>query len=961
MATQPFDPYAKWLGIPKNQRPPTHYQLLGIAADEADPEVIEEAAIRQSTHVRSYQSGQYARECARILNEIALARVTLLDPVKRRAYDATLVKSPAELPDVLQALPPLVEDSPRALPADTATDVWGTHGAPPLLRSTSRRSKAKGSRIAIFAATFVCGVGLIVAAILYFSGVFAPTKNQSQASRNDEIRVVDSPIDMQRPSPSRPLTVAGPVDPPTLPSPLPPPRGNPVQPITPDYRPRETPPPGYSRPDPPRPARPVFPAGRGNTLLFQAGDLMLLTINGICKLDLATGRVGLTHRLDIEFPHALFFRSPEELFVVSGRTQTGSVGVFQPDGSRVRSVTGVFPPNAKGRWPMGGCIVVDAQGNAFIPRRGDYGLTKITPDGNVAILNRNEDLVWGEPIAIAPNGEIFITASVVNQASVHRVFRIDAVSSQMTELFQAPDGGVTGMATDASGPLYFCTRSQVLKLPRGAKTPQVLTEVNRGYRMAIGPDGGLYVISNDSRPSLWRIDPNTGEKKLAAEMLPHATDLAFVPNAATEAAMAPPPTRPPVPDDASVERATKQIRELYKSEYAKKRSAEWLALSNTLLKQAQVTLDDSVARYALFREALELAIQAGDLNQAWNVIAQWTAEYDVDGLALRFRALSTIAKSAPVLTSPQAQHELIQDALHWSVEVRATDDFELALNILAIAETVSRKLASTDPGAKAVQTVVRETRERQKEFQEAEAARAMLEKEPDNAKASFAIGRYLCLSKGDWTAGLSYLAKGDDAGLKALAEQELQVAADTTSQLALADAWWDYGSKETGRNKLSTLRRAAHWYREALPQLSGLAKTRVDQRLSQIPEPVDVPGLGPIRKTVQVSARTYLDPNMLPKDAYSGIRVQAGQTLIIRASGSWHTASTGKPRDAKGLLAIAVGEVGKRPLLRVTMNDNQYETRIDQTGYVFLGIATTPTRYYGGALTVQIEVRPEKK
>ena len=52
-----FDPYHKWLGIPKTQRPPTLYQLLGLAQGETDGEVIEEAVIRQTTHLRAYQAG----------------------------------------------------------------------------------------------------------------------------------------------------------------------------------------------------------------------------------------------------------------------------------------------------------------------------------------------------------------------------------------------------------------------------------------------------------------------------------------------------------------------------------------------------------------------------------------------------------------------------------------------------------------------------------------------------------------------------------------------------------------------------------------------------------------------------------------------------------------------------------------------------------------------------------------
>jgi hypothetical protein len=88
-----FDPYHKWLGIPRDQRPITHYQLLSISPKETDAEVIEDAAIRQSTHVRTYQLGAHGALCEQLLNEIAQARRVLLNPEKRKEYDATLPKS----------------------------------------------------------------------------------------------------------------------------------------------------------------------------------------------------------------------------------------------------------------------------------------------------------------------------------------------------------------------------------------------------------------------------------------------------------------------------------------------------------------------------------------------------------------------------------------------------------------------------------------------------------------------------------------------------------------------------------------------------------------------------------------------------------------------------------------------------------------------------------------------------
>ncbi len=56
-----FDPYHKWLAIPKDQRPPTHYQLLGVSPTETDVEVIDEAALRQMAHVAPIRSARAQR------------------------------------------------------------------------------------------------------------------------------------------------------------------------------------------------------------------------------------------------------------------------------------------------------------------------------------------------------------------------------------------------------------------------------------------------------------------------------------------------------------------------------------------------------------------------------------------------------------------------------------------------------------------------------------------------------------------------------------------------------------------------------------------------------------------------------------------------------------------------------------------------------------------------------------
>jgi hypothetical protein len=88
---EPFDPYRKWLGIPPKEQPPHHYRLLGIATFEDDPDVIENAAARQMSHVRTFQtSKQHGPISQRILTELSAAKLCLLSPASKADYDAQL-------------------------------------------------------------------------------------------------------------------------------------------------------------------------------------------------------------------------------------------------------------------------------------------------------------------------------------------------------------------------------------------------------------------------------------------------------------------------------------------------------------------------------------------------------------------------------------------------------------------------------------------------------------------------------------------------------------------------------------------------------------------------------------------------------------------------------------------------------------------------------------------------------
>ena len=128
--SRPFDPYYTWLGIPERERPPHYYRLLGLSVFEADPDVIANAADARMGFVRTFQTGSRAAHSQRILNELATARVCLLNKEKKAQYDAQLQEQldqqaassssksltpPGSSPSALGSSPSALGSSPSAL------------------------------------------------------------------------------------------------------------------------------------------------------------------------------------------------------------------------------------------------------------------------------------------------------------------------------------------------------------------------------------------------------------------------------------------------------------------------------------------------------------------------------------------------------------------------------------------------------------------------------------------------------------------------------------------------------------------------------------------------------------------------------------------------------------------------------------------------------------------------------
>ena len=85
-----FDAYHTWLGIPPEEQPPDYYCLLGLRRFEQNLDVIDNAADQRMAHLRTFQTGRRTELSQKLLNEVAAARVCLLNPQRKPAYDRQL-------------------------------------------------------------------------------------------------------------------------------------------------------------------------------------------------------------------------------------------------------------------------------------------------------------------------------------------------------------------------------------------------------------------------------------------------------------------------------------------------------------------------------------------------------------------------------------------------------------------------------------------------------------------------------------------------------------------------------------------------------------------------------------------------------------------------------------------------------------------------------------------------------
>ncbi|HJZ55018.1 MAG TPA: hypothetical protein VKE74_08665 [Gemmataceae bacterium] len=283
----------------------------------------------------------------------------------------------------------------------------------------------------------------------------------------------------------------------------------------------------------------------------------------------------------------------------------------------------------------------------------------------------------------------------------------------------------------------------------------------------------------------------------------------------------------PVPDEAAQAKAEKVVRDLYKEDYTKKKPAEQVEFARKLLKVADDTRDNPAARFVMYREARDLAARAGDLDLALDAGDTTAKVFAVNVIEFKTAALQVADRTPTVPARDVAETalEIVDDAVKG-------DDYAGAAKLLELAARAAGR--ARVPGLnELVAGRVKEVDSIRKAFDATEPDRKALKANPDDPAAAAKVGRFLCLVKGDWDAGLPLLAKGNDPKLKAAAEKDLAKPDAATARMEVGDAWWDLGETLEAAERAEARLRARHWYTQAVADLTGLTKSRIEKRLDE--------------------------------------------------------------------------------------------------------------------------------
>ena len=356
------------------------------------------------------------------------------------------------------------------------------------------------------------------------------------------------------------------------------------------------------------------------------------------------------------------------------------------------------------------------------------------------------------------------------------------------------------------------------------------------WKPIAGSDSPGNVATNDRHPTVLVPSDDPLDKppplKNSSDNKPDSTDTSPKPAAAA---------RVPVPDAADQQKALAQLKDVLKTEYVQAKTAEaQIALANHLATLAEQDTDKNpVMGYVEASQALEFAVRQCEIPLASQLVNGFGGHFEVDPWELKSTTLGQLAHNAK---TNEARAGLAKAVLDLVDKAIADERYDVAVDLAATGTFLAGQLKEI-----ALRDVAKEATERakrvQKGAQEAKVAADLLVAQPNDPDANLTFGKFKCFVRVEWKSGLPLLIKGNDDSLKTLAQQELTNPTQAADQVKLADAWWDLADAKAADKSdaakkdewaVKPLRvRAVFWYKQAAPNLMGLALAKAQKRIEE--------------------------------------------------------------------------------------------------------------------------------
>ncbi len=292
-----------------------------------------------------------------------------------------------------------------------------------------------------------------------------------------------------------------------------------------------------------------------------------------------------------------------------------------------------------------------------------------------------------------------------------------------------------------------------------------------------------------------------------------------------------------IPEAAAQAKMKSLIAELFEEELAqvKKDPLSQNRLALLFLQEGRDTADEPAGRYVLFTKARDLAAGAGDAPTALQAIDELSQYFAIPAAAAFRMKVDSMAEAGKAVASAAAGRAVVDAALVLLEEALSLDDYPAGLQLVATAELAARKLRIVSLVV-AIRKRQQEVLAQQKEYGHWKPFADRLVQYPGDAEASLQMGKYQAFVRGNWDKGLALLAGGSDPALKKLAGLDLAEPKEGPKQVELGDKWLQVAKGLQGPMEEEVLMRSYHWYVQALGELDGPGRAKVDQRMRAILE-----------------------------------------------------------------------------------------------------------------------------